>query len=345
MGMLMLIVFVTLGLSALCSLFEATLYSTRMGALEAAKSAGHLRRQALRFIGMKRQIDVPIAAILILNTIANTAGASLAGMYAANVLGASRAILFSIGFTLGILFLSEIFPKTLGAIYWRRLWPFTVWPITAMRYALYPAIAVTQGITKILTQGQTIPLVTEDEIVAMARLGAQAGEITPEESHMVHNIIELENTQVRDIMTPRTVIFSLDASLTVEEALPEVNIKGLTRIPVYEDDREHIVGYVMFQDLSAAHTANRDDMQLGAIAKPLWFVPETVNCLSLLTTFLKNRRHIAIVSDEYGGVAGLVTLEDLLETLLGEEIVDETDRVVDLQQSARQHRRRNYRPS
>jgi CBS domain containing-hemolysin-like protein len=210
-----------------------------------------------------------------------------------------------------------------------------------MRYALYPAIVITQGVTRILTQGQTIPLVTEDEIVAMARLGAQAGEITPEESHMVHNIIELENQQVRDIMTPRTVIFSLDASLTVEEALPKVNTRGLTRIPVYEDDREHIVGYVMFQDLSAAHTAHRDETKLHAIAKPLSFIPETVNCLTLLTTFLKNRRHIAIVSDEYGGVAGLVTLEDLLETLLGEEIVDETDRVVDLQQSARQRRRRH----
>jgi CBS domain containing-hemolysin-like protein len=341
MGILMLIVFLTLGISALCSLFEATLYSTRMGALEAARSEGHLKRQALRFISMKRQIDVPIAAILILNTIANTAGATIAGMYAANVLGASRVILFSIAFTLAILFLSEIFPKTLGAIYWRRLWPLIIWPLTAMRYGLYPAIAVTQSITKILTQGQTVPLVTEDEIVAMARLGAQAGEITPEESHLVHNIIELENTQGRDIMTPRTVIFSLDASSTVEEALPQVNTRGLTRIPVYEDDREHVVGYVMFQDLSASHTANRDEMQLRALAKPLSFVPETVNCLTLLTTFLKNRRHIAIVSDEYGGVAGLVSLEDLLETLLGEEIVDETDHVVDLQQSARQHRRRN----
>ena len=341
MGILMLVVFLTLGISALCSLFEATLYSTRMGALEAAKSEGHLSRQALRFIGMKRQIDVPIAAILILNTIANTAGATLAGMYAANVLGASRVLVFSLVFTLGILFLSEIVPKTLGAVYWRRLWPLIVLPLTVMRYVLYPAIAVTQGITKILTQGQTIPPVTEDEIVAMARLGAQAGEITPEESHMVHNIIELENKQVRDIMTPRTVIFSLDASLTAEEALPEVNSKGLTRIPVYEDDREHIVGYVMLQDLSAARTSKQDDVQLRAIAKPISFIPETVNCLTLLTTFLKNRRHIAIVSDEYGGVAGLVTLEDLIETLLGEEIVDETDRVVDLQQSARQHPRRN----
>jgi CBS domain containing-hemolysin-like protein len=341
MGILMLIVFLTLGISALCSLFEATLYSTRTGALEAAKSEGRLKRQALRLISMKRQIDVQIAAIIIMNTIANTDGANLARMYASTVLGPSRVILFSIAFTLGILFLSEIFPKTLGAIYWRRLWPFIVWPVTVMRYALYPAIVITQGVTRILTQGQTIPLVTEDEIVAMARLGAQAGEITPEESHMVHNIIELENQQVRDIMTPRTVIFSLDAGLTVEEALPKVNTRGLTRIPVYEDDREHIVGYVMFQDLSAAHTAHRDETKLHAIAKPLSFIPETVNCLTLLTTFLKNRRHIAIVSDEYGGVAGLVTLEDLLETLLGEEIVDETDRVVDLQQSARQRRRRH----
>ncbi len=338
MGILMTVVFLTLGISALCSLFEATLYSTRMGALEAVKSQGRLGRQAQRFISMKRQIDVPIAAILILNTIANTAGATLAGMYAADVLGASRVLFFSLAFTLGILFLSEILPKTFGAVYWRRIWPLIVWPLTTMRYALYPAIVITQAVTHFMTRGHTVPPITEDEIVAMARLGAQAGEITPAESHMVHNIIELENRQVREIMTPRTVIFSLDANMTVEEALPLVNARGFTRIPLYEEDREHIVGYVMFQDLSAARTSNRAHAQLRAMAKPLTFIPETVNCLTLLTTFLKFRRHIAIVSDEYGGVAGLVTLEDLIETLLGEEIVDETDRVVDLRQSARQHR-------
>lgn len=341
MGILVLVVILTLAISALCSLFEATLYSTRMGALEAVKPDGHLGRQAKRFIVMKRQIDVPIAAILILNTVANTAGATIAGMYAVQVLGTSRVLIFSIAFTLSILFLSEILPKTLGAVHWRRIWPFIVWPLTAMRYALYPAIIVTQTATKLLTGGQAVSPVTEDEIVAMARLGAQAGEITHEESYMVHNIIELENKQVRDIMTPRMVIFSLDVSLTVEAALPLVNSKGLTRIPVYEDDREHLVGYVMFQDLSAARTSNRDHLQLRAIAKPLSFIPETVNCLTLLTTFLKFRRHIAIVSDEYGGVAGLVTLEDLIETLLGAEIVDETDRVVDLQQSARQYQSRH----
>jgi CBS domain containing-hemolysin-like protein len=154
---------------------------------------------------------------------------------------------------------------------------------------------------------------------------------------MVRNIIELENKSVRDIMTPRPVIFSLDANMTVAEALPQVNAKGLTRTPIYEEDREHIVGYVVFQELSAAGISNVAHTPLRDIANTISFISETVNCLTLLTTFLKFRRHIAIVSDEYGGVAGLVTLEDLIETLLGTEIVDETDRVVDLQQSARQH--------
>jgi CBS domain containing-hemolysin-like protein len=338
MGILLLVVFLTLAISGLCSFLEATLYSTRMGVLEAASAEGHLSHLAKRLISMKRQIDIPIAAILILNTIANTAGATIAGMYAADLLAPQFAIPFSILFTLGILFLAEILPKTLGAVYWRRTWPLVVWPLTMIRYALQPALVVTQAFTKLVTRGQSVPPVTEDEIVAMARLGAQSGEISPEESVMVRNIIQLENIPVRDIMTPRPVIFSLDAHMTVAEALPQVNAKGLTRIPIYEDDREHIVGYVVFQELSAAGASNLAQTPLRNFAKTISFVSETVNCLTLLTTFLKFRRHIAIVSDEYGGVAGLITLEDLIETLLGTEIVDETDRVVDLQQIARQHR-------
>lgn len=342
MGILLLVVFFTLAISGLCSLIEATLYSTRMGTLEAVSSGGHLSHLAKRFIGMKRQIDAPIAAILILNTIANTAGATIAGMYAADLLAPQFVLPFSILFTLGILFLSEILPKTLGVVYWRRTWPLVVWPLTMIRYALQPALVVTQAFTRMLTRGQSIPPVTEDEIIAMARLGAQSGEISPEESVMVRNIIELENKLVRDIMTPRPVVFSLDANMTVAEALPLVTNKGFTRIPIYEEDREHIVGYVVFQDLSAARTSNASHTPLRDIAKNISFLSETVNCLTLLTTFLKFRHHIAIVSDEYGGVAGLVTLEDLIETLLGTEIVDETDRVVDLQQSARQHSQNPY---
>jgi CBS domain containing-hemolysin-like protein len=342
MSVLILVVVLTLLISAMCSLFEATLYSTRLGTLEAARSDPRRGKVARRFIALKRQVDVPIAAILILNTIANTAGATLAGMYASRFFGTSWVVVFSIVFTLSILMLSEILPKTLGAIHWRRFWPFILWPLTGMTVALYPAIWITQQVTKLLTQGYTVAAITEEEIIAAARLGAQAGEISPQESRMVHNVIHLENKQARDIMTPRTVMFALEANLTAEAALPLVNEQGFTRIPVYEQEREHITGYVTLHDLSRTLSTRQPQVPLRDMVKPVSFVSDTDDCLTLLTAFLRQRKHIAVVSDEYGGVAGLVTLEDLIETLIGAEIVDEADREVDLQKSARQRKRRRW---
>lgn len=341
MSVFILIVALTLLISALCSLFEATLYSTRLGTLEAARSDLRKGKLARRFITLKRQIDAPIAAILILNTIANTAGATLAGMYASGLFGTSWVVVFSIVFTLSILMLSEILPKTLGAIHWRHLWPFIVWPLTGMKVALYPAIWITQQVTNLLMKGHTVLVITEEEIIAAARLGAQEGEISPQESRMVHNVINLENKQARDIMTPRTVMFSLEASLTAESALPQVHEQGFTRIPVYAEEREHIIGYVTLQELSQALTTHQPQTPLRDLVKSISFVSETDNCLTLLSTFLRQRKHIAVVSDEYGGVSGLVTLEDLLETLIGTEIVDEADREVDLRKAARRRKRRS----
>ncbi|UCE08026.1 MAG: DUF21 domain-containing protein, partial [bacterium] len=281
------------------------------------------------------EISIPIAAILILNTIANTAGATLAGMYAAKVLGSARVPIFSIFFTLGILFLSEIMPKTLGAVHWRNLWPFIVWPLTLMKLLLYPVIYITQFISNIITRGHKTVTITEEEILAAARMGAKEGEISRQEHLIIDNLINLENKKVREVMTPRTVIFSLNANLTVREALNIADEKGFTRVPIYEDDKENIMGYVMIHDLSSAKNLEKPARQLKNILRPISFIPESINCLTVLTEFLRRRKHIAIVSDEYHGVAGLVTLEDLLETLLGTEIVDETDRVVDLQKTAR----------
>jgi CBS domain containing-hemolysin-like protein len=157
---------------------------------------------------------------------------------------------------------------------------------------------------------------------------------------MVHNIIKLENTEVREIMTPRKVVFSLDTSMTVEEALKAAGTKGLTRIPVYREDKENIEGYVMMHELGSARALGEPKTPLAAIVKPISFVAQTTNCLTLLNSFLKKRSHIAIIEDEYGSVAGLVTLEDLLETVLGAEIVDETDTVVDLQKLARKRKKK-----
>jgi len=338
MTILLIVVFVTLFVSASCSLYEAVLYSTRPATLEAAKTKAKRGRLADQFIAMKKNISQPIAAILILNTIANTAGATIAGMYAADVLGSSMIALFSIFFTLAILFLSEIIPKTYGAVHWRGLWPFIVLPLKLMKTALFPAIFVTEKITRLITHQHKIDTITEDEILALVKLGAHEGEITKGESQMVFNIINLEDRQVKEIMTPRTMMFSLPAEMSVEKAFQTISGKGITRIPIYEGDKENITGYVVTHDFSFAEMQNKSETPLKSIARQISFVPDTINCLTMLTNFLKHRKHIAIVTDEFGGVDGLITLEDLLETVLGSEIVDETDVIVDLQEAARKRK-------
>lgn len=335
MTILILVVFVTIFVSSQCSLYEATLYSTRMGSLEAARKNPKLERVANKMIAIKRRISEPIAAILILNTIANTAGATIAGMYAHQVLGTSLVPLFSALFTLAILLFAEIIPKTLGAVHWRGLWLFIVWPLITMKYGLYPFILATEKLTSWLMKGQRAPGITEEDILGTVRLGTREGEISEWEDLMVHNIVRLEDMKVREIMTPRTVMFAMDGEMTVDDALKTSSEKGFTRIPIYMGNREQITGYVMIHDLSLAHTSKAPGTTLAAIAKPIAFIPEITNCLTLLKEFLQKRLQIVIVTDEYGGVAGLATLEDLLEVVLGAEIVDERDTVVDMQEMAR----------
>jgi CBS domain containing-hemolysin-like protein len=335
MTLLVLVVVITLLISAMCSLFEATLFSTRTGALEAARAKGRHRGLATRMIQIKQNITMSISSILILNTLANTAGATIAGMYAHKVLGAEIVPLFTALFTLGILFISEITPKTLGALYWRRLWPAVVWPLTAIKYLLYPFIVLIREFASLLNREGAHALVSEDEILGMIRLGAMSGEISQWEGRMAHNIINLEDKHVRDVMTPRTMMFTLDAETTAREALAAAGRAGFTRIPIYKGDRETITGYVMVPELGTDEMIRKPDTKVGSLVRPISFVSQTSNCLALMAHFLKRRQHIAIVRDQYGGMAGLVTLEDLLETILGAEIVDETDRVVDLQRAAR----------
>jgi CBS domain containing-hemolysin-like protein len=336
MTILLVVVLVTITVLFFCALLEATLYTTRLGTLEASIGRGEQVSLAQRLVEMKVNIAAPIASILILNTVANTVGATVAGALAGDVLGPGMLTIFSAILTLAVLFFGEIMPKTLAAVYWRQLWPYIVWPLVALRYSLYPLVAITQRFSNLLTRGHSTPTITEDEILAAVRMGATAGQITLGESQLVHNIINLENKSIREIMTPRTVVFSLDAHLSVSEAMKAMDQKGFTRIPIYEEDRENIVGYITIHDLVSAKTLSNPQAPIKNIAKAISFVPSTRDALGVLTMFLQQRMHITIVVDEYGGVAGLLTLEDLIETLLGKEIVDETDRVVDLQERARQ---------
>ena len=339
MTILITVVFLTIFIIAFASLLEAVLYSTRLGTLEVAATTASGSNSAQKFIAMKKSIAEPLSSILILGSGVNTAGAVLSGYYANEVLGPAAMPLFSGLMMIAILFIGEIGPKTLGALYWRNLWQFVVWPVSWLTFIMYPMVRAIKFFTNILTRGHISPTVTEDEILAVVRRGVHEGEITAGESALVHNIINLENKAIREIMTPRTVMFSLDGGMTIEQATRAMDQKGFTRIPVYETDRENVIGYIMIHDLVSVKSHSNPTAPIKTLAKPISFVPETTNSLALLTRFLKNRRHIAIVVDEYGGVAGLVTLEDLIETLLGDEIVDETDKVVDLQERARQIKR------
>jgi CBS domain containing-hemolysin-like protein len=340
MTLLILIVFLTMTISGICSLFEAVLYSTRVGTLEVAKKNEKKKTLANKLLCMKRNIAAPIAAILILNTISNTAGASVAGMFAAKELGANYVPLFSVVFTLGILFLSEIIPKTVGAVHWRYLWSMIVVPLSFIKFMLHPLIFVTQKLSNFITKGHPHETITEEEILAAAQMGARNGEISDQEHLIIDNLINLENRIVREIMTPRPVVFSMDAQLKIPVALKIAAEKGFSRIPIFEDDREHIIGYVRIHDLSSTKNLENLEISLKDIARPISFVPETINCFTVLFDFLSTKKQVAIVIDEFGGVSGLITLEDLLETLLGHEIVDEHDKAIDLQEVARKQRKK-----
>ncbi len=333
MNTLILIVGVTLIISATCSFWEAILYTMRIVTLEVKARDSALAARALK---MKRNISGPISSILILNTVANTAGATLAGVYAAKVFGDSKVIYFSICLTVAILFFSEILPKTLGAIYWRALWPYIVWPITVVKIILYPLVRVSQIFTGLFTSSANTTTITEDEIKALVRVGAREGEISRIESEWVHNLIELEDKCVRDIMTPRTVMLSLEENLSVEQAFTIAVKSGYSRIPVYHTNPENITGYVMTRELSLFPESERPQHFLKDIKRKILFVPGNSNILRLLTALISSKHQITAVVDEYGGIDGMVTMEDVIETILGREIVDENDSIIDLQKFARE---------
>ena len=323
--------------SALCSLLESVLYSTRMITLEAATAQGNRLARAMR--AFKSQVDRPLAAILILNTAANTAGAALAGWAAGQVWGAGSLWAFSAFFTLAILIFSEIIPKTVGAVFWRVLWGPSIYPLKFMVALLKPIIWLTQAITGLITSRRKVgSLVSEDEIVAAARLGASGGEISRMEAELINNIIQLEEVSAEDIMTPRTVMMSLNGELTVDEVELEARHWPHTRLPVWRGNPDQVVGYVLKDTIIRAGSRDQE-RDLFSLAKPVRFVPPGANALKLLASFLAKHDHLVVVVDEYGGVMGLVALEDVIESLVGSEIVDETDEEVDLQEAARRRAR------
>ena len=327
------------GISAMCSLFEAVLYSVPISHIESLAQSGRRTGEILR--SLRADVKRPIAAILSLNTVANTAGATVAGAAAAKVFGSEFLGYFSAVFTLAILMLSEVIPKTAGVVYSRSLAPLVARPLLFMVWVLRPMIWLTGLATHLVApRGKTgQDHVSEEELLVMARLGLKAGSLDANEAGVIENILSLESKSVRDVMTPRMVIFSLSAGLTVGEVRELTDVLNHSRVPVYDKGTDDVVGMVMRRDMLTAMAQGRLDESLETMMRPVDFVAQSVSLDRVLRTFLERRQHLLMVIDEFGGLSGLVTLEDVLEEILGHEIVDEFDPATDMRQLAHQRRR------
>ena len=322
--------------SAGCSLFEAVLYSVPLRHLETLVRAGKPGGKILR--ELRGQVDRPIAAILSLNTIAHTAGAAFAGASAAAVFGPEFLGYFSAIFTAIILIFSEIIPKTVGVVYGKSLTSFVAYPLKGLVWGMTPVIWVCSLITRMIERNKPEEGITAEEIQVMAGLSLQTGGIKSYQERAIQRILTLHQKRVKDVMTPRTVIFSLSEHLTLAQAIEVSRAWEHSRIPVYDRDMEDIVGIVLTKELLFALAQGKREIPLTEIMRPVQFVAETARLHSVLAEFLEQRQHLFVVIDEYGGLAGLVSLEDVLEEILGREIVDESDQVADKRQLARKRR-------
>lgn len=337
--MLALTVAVALSLiiSACCSVTEAILYSVPWSHVEQLRKSGRKAGQVL--FDLRSRIEQPITAVLTLNTVANTAGAAIAGAYAADVLGDESMAAFAAGFTLLILILGEIIPKTVGVAYARPLSEYVARPVRALVVVLLPVIWLGGRITRLFTPpGGGAPHATEDDIRAIVSLSRRAGRIEPYEELSIRNILSLDQKRVHEVMTPRTVVFSLPADMTVAEAHEQPDFWHYSRVPVWGEHNEDVVGIAPRRRVLKEVAEDNDSLRLSEVMLPVHFVPDTQTLDRTLLQFLEARTHLFVVLDEYGGLAGVISLEDVLEEILGREIVDETDRVDDLQELARRRR-------
>ena len=326
----------------MCSVAEAVLLSITPAYIQKQRRKAPQWGERLKQLRQDR-IDRSLAAILTMNTIAHTVGAIEAGVQAATVFGSSWVGLFSGVMTLAILFFSEIIPKTLGAVHWPRLVKITTLYIRGLIILLYPLVVASERVTRLITRGKSMPHFSREEIIALASVGEQTGGIDRHESRIIHNLFLLRSLTVADIMTPRTVLTALPDGKTISEAQAAVQDSPFSRLPIYSEDIDTIHSFVLKDEILAADPREQGDVPLENLKREIHAVPEYMRLPGLLNSLLEERHHIALVVDEFGGTKGVVTLEDVLETLLGIEIMDELDDVADMQAVARQQWARRMR--
>ena len=334
MGLLVIYAALALGVSFLCSILEAVLLSVTPSYVAALEQAGGRTGRLLR--ELKDDVDRPLAAILSLNTIAHTVGAAGVGAQAVAVFGSAWIGVISAVLTLLILVLSEIIPKTLGAVHWRRLAPTTARLLPTLMWTMWPLVALSRRITRLIARERGVTAaIRREELTALADLGARAGVFREGESRILRNLFRFGDLTVKHIMTPRTVMFALAQDQTVGDVMAEHDEFRFSRIPLYGQDLDDVTGYVLKDEILLRAARDEHDVPLSTLRREILAVPDSLPLPYVLDRLLDGREHIALVMDEFGGTAGIVTMEDVLETVLGSEIVDEADSVRDMQELAR----------
>ena len=338
MTLLITYLLIALFVSFLCSILEAVLLSSTPSYIETlSKKDNKGNENGIKLLKeLKANIDKPISSILTLNTFAHTMGAAGVGAQAQILFGTEWQALIAFILTLLILYTSEIIPKTIGAIYWKNLLIPSAYLISIMIKITYPLVWFSSFITNYISKGKKDEInFSREEVMAVVTMGEKEGSIHSKESVLIENLFKLKNIKTKEIMTPRSVVFALQADVTVEEAIEDDKMYIHSRIPIYNESIDDIIGIVFNQTILEESVEERDNTLLRNITVPVHKISENVPVSVLIDLFVKRKTHLFIVHDNYGQTSGVVTLEDAIETLLGVEIMDEMDEVEDMQAFAR----------
>lgn len=336
MTLLFIYVGIALGISFLCSLLEASLLTITPSAIQTGKTNGAAWADGMEVL--KRNVDRPLAAILTLNTVAHTMGAAGAGAEYARLYGNATQAIFAAALTVAVLILTEIIPKTIGARYALSLAPFVGWLLPLLIRLLAPLVWFSQQITRLITFGQSDRTPRHrEELMAVARMGKDSGQLHRQESEVLHNLLQLSEVRTWDIMTPRTVVFGLPKTTPLADFVGKVRDRPFTRIPISDSDPADVIGFVIKGEvlMHVIEQGTQGSATLEALIRPMSSTLGTVPVDRLFQRFIEENHHIMLVVDEYGSAQGIVTLEDVVETIFGLEIIDEVDKIPDMQAYAR----------
>jgi CBS domain containing-hemolysin-like protein len=317
-----------------CSLAEASLNAVPLSFIRHEAERG--AREAALLLRFKNEMGRPIAALLILNTLAATTSAAISGWAVGEMFGSEWLAVFSVLFTLVLLYASEILPKIVGVLYCRSVARVVARPVSLLVLLFAPLIWFSERLSGRIRRGADRPGLSQQEFLSMAAIGTEEGALDRFESSVIANVVGLDRLLVKDVLTPRVVVFRLQESTKLSDAAAKIADCNHTRIPLFsESDADYLSGYVTQRDIYRQLLAGAEQKSLREMARPIKTVPELMRVDKLLLEMIEEHEHICAVVDEHGGLAGIITLEDILEKIVGKEIVDEYDSVSDLRASAK----------